>query len=399
MIDRYRIAVVGAGPAGTCFALTLLALGVDAREFVLIDRAKFPRQKLCGGAVPYRGTKLLAQFLPGMTPPAQTQQLALRARIRNRNAHGACEERIVREPGPQWLYDREVLDAALLEECRKRGVAVRDASPVQELTPIRDGWRVATEKFAIDAEWVIGADGAGGVTRRAAKLEAGIIGRLLEGVFEPVAATPDDDTLIFDFDPIFDGIPGYAWIFPYPKPGASNVWKIGIMDGRGQVPGARLREWTDAYAKRHGFRALDAKLSGWPEHFYSRRTKAHLPGLLLIGEAHGIDPLLGEGITPAIQNAIYAAGRLRGALDAGSKKIPNYETGFLLTEEGWNLFFQEFLANRLYGPHGLHWIEFFFRSPDLARLGESGRLTYGKLARHAPQLVTAWLKAKLRRPA
>lgn len=389
MSDRYRIAVVGAGPAGTCFVLTLLALGVEARDLVLIDRAKFPRQKLCGGGIPYRGTKLLAQFLPDAAPPAVTQRLALRSRL---------GERIVREPGPQWLYDRAVLDAALLEECRKRGVAVRDASPVQELTPIRDGWRIATEKFAIDAEWVIGADGAGGVTRRAVKLEGGIVGRLLEGVFEPITATPDRDTLVFDFDPIFDGIPGYAWIFPYPKPGAQNVWKIGIMDGRGKIPGTRLREWTQAYAQRNGFRALEDKLAGWPEHYYSRRTKAHLPGLILIGEAHGIDALLGEGITPAIHSAMYAARRLRSALDAGRRTIPNYETGFLFTEEGWNLFFQEFLANRLYGPHGLHWIEFFFRSPDVARLGGSGRLVYGKLARHAPQFLAAWGKDALRWP-
>lgn len=387
MTDRYRIAIVGAGPAGTCFALTLLTLGVDARDLLLVDRAKFPRQKLCGGGIPYRGTKLLAQFLPRVTPPAVTQKLALRSRL---------GERILREPGPQWLYDRAELDFALLEECRKQGIAVCEESPVRSITSKSDGWQIETDKFVITTDWLIGADGANGVTRRAAKLAGGITGRLLEGVFEPTSSTPKSDTLIFDFDPIFDGIPGYAWIFPYPKPGGSNLWKIGIMDGRGHTPGARLREWTQRYAERNGFRALDAKLAGWPEHYYSRRTPAHRPGLILIGEAHGIDPLLGEGITPAMQNAIYAARRLRSALDAGTKKISNYETGFLCTEEGWNLFFQEFLANRLYGSQGIHWIELFFRSPEIARLGESARLTYGKLARHAPQLLTAWWLDTLR---
>lgn len=387
MTDRHRIVIVGAGPAGTCFALTLLTLGIEARDILLVDRAKFPRQKLCGGGIPYRGTKLLAKFLPQATPPAITQKLALRSRL---------GERILREPGPQWLYDRAELDSALLEKCRTQGIHVREENSVRSITPISDGWQITTDTDSIAADWLIGADGANSTTRRASKLRGGITGRLLEGVFEPIHSTPKSDTLIFDFEPIFDGIPGYAWVFPYPKPGASPVWKIGIMDGRGNTPGAQLREWTQRYAERHGFRALDAKLAGWPEHYYSRRTQAHQPGLILIGEAHGIDPLLGEGITPAMQNAIYAAHRLRGALDAGTKKIPNYEAGFLCTEEGWNLFFQEFLANRLYGPKGLHWIELFFRSPEIAHLGESARLTYGKLVRHSPQLLSAWLCDALR---
>ena len=50
--------------------------------------------------------------------------------------------------------------------------------------------------------------------------DGGIVGRLVEAVYEPEDDNPHRaDTLYFDFDPILDGIPGYAWIFPYPKPG------------------------------------------------------------------------------------------------------------------------------------------------------------------------------------
>jgi len=388
MGDAHRIAVIGAGPAGTCFALALLKLGVDPGDILLFDRALFPRQKLCGGAITHRGTVLLQSLVGVLPQPTETQQLEVRSRL------GTL---VLREPGPQWLYDRHLLDFELVKECRKCGVEVRDGAAVTELSPCAGGWRIATDAGASTAEWVIGADGANGITRRAAKLDAGITGRLIEGVFEIERGSVNPDRLIFDFEPIFDGIPGYAWIFPYPKPGVSNLWKIGIMDGRGVTAGSRLREWTEAYAERNGFRAVESKLAGWPERYYSRRLKAHRPGLILIGEAHGIDPLLGEGITPAVQTALYAAKRLQRALDRGQQRIRGYEFGFLMSEEGWNLYFHEFLADRLYGPDGARWLELLFESPEIQRLGMLGETGDGKMARRAPQLIKALLRHTLRR--
>jgi glycine/D-amino acid oxidase-like deaminating enzyme len=49
-----RIAVVGAGPAGTSFVLYALRQGVAAEDLVLLDKATFPRPKLCGGGISER---------------------------------------------------------------------------------------------------------------------------------------------------------------------------------------------------------------------------------------------------------------------------------------------------------------------------------------------------------
>ena len=201
---------------------------------------------------------------------------------------------------------------------------------------------------------------------------------------------PTPDTLLFDFDPVFDGIPGYAWIFPYPN---SGHYKIGIMDGRGVISGDRLRAWTDDFAERHGYRRVDAKIAGWPEHFYAPSNKAHIEGLVLVGEAWGIDPLLGEGIAPSLEMAEYAAKRLVGA---SSRRIRGYERDFMRTVPGRNLLFQHYLANMIYGAKPTRWARVLFSHTYMRELAMRGTESYGRLARRLPGLVGTYVLQALR---
>ena len=385
-----RVAIVGAGPAGTSFALHALARGVDPADLVLYDRAVFPRPKLCGGALTTRGTELLAElgFVPGGR--METTQLRFQSRL------GAF---CVRERGPQWLYDRSHLDAQMIARVREAGVQVRQDEAVRALSVDAQSVTLQTSKGQPSYEWVVGADGARGVVARGAGLGGGIVGRLVEAVYEPTDPGSGSDELLFDFDPVLDGIPGYAWSFPYPKPrvpgeAASEVlgghYKIGIMDGRGITSGALLRGWTEAFAARNGFRRVDAKLSGWPEHYYSHRTRAHAPGVLLTGEAWGIDPLLGEGIAPALELSRYAAGRLKEALDNGSRSLSHYERDFQSTEPGRNLRFHERLANLLYGNNPQRWLRVLFQHQYMRELAEGGTEAYGRLEKHSWKLARSY---------
>jgi flavin-dependent dehydrogenase len=379
---RRRIAIVGAGPAGSATALGLLERGVDPEDLVVLDKARFPRPKLCGGALTWRGTAALGALIGELPGGLRTSSLLFRS---------ALGELAIVERGPQWVYDRAVLDAALLGAVKERGVEVREEAPVSGLEPARDGWTVRTGRVAETYRWVVGADGACGISRRAAKLPGGRIGRLVEAVYAPRSGAPDATALLFDFDPILEGIPGYAWVFPYPSgDGPSGLYKLGVMDGRGTVPGSTLRAWLARFAARRGFQLVDEKLAGWPERLYTHGARGHLPGLVLVGEAFAIDPLLGEGIAPALAHARYAAERLREALDAGRSVIPAYERRFIRTEEGRNLRFQTYLSDLLYGPNGPRWLRVLFELPRLRALGASGREAYGRLARHAPSLVAAY---------
>ncbi|MGH9113463.1 MAG: NAD(P)/FAD-dependent oxidoreductase, partial [Acidimicrobiales bacterium] len=50
------VAVIGGGPAGTAAAITLARAG---REVALVDRARFPRDKICGDGLTTGALRLL----------------------------------------------------------------------------------------------------------------------------------------------------------------------------------------------------------------------------------------------------------------------------------------------------------------------------------------------------
>ncbi|MDH5493927.1 MAG: hypothetical protein OEY14_18395, partial [Myxococcales bacterium] len=227
------------------------------------------------------------------------------------------------------------------------------------------------------------------------------LGRLIEGIFEARPGAGGEgglrrDSLIFDFDPITAGIAGYAWIFPMPGPRGAGLWKVGMMDGRGRSSGGALRGWLSAFAERSGLRPAEGKVGGWPERFFQPGARAHRPGLCLVGDAWGVDPLLGEGLAPSLEMSRFAARRLKRALDRGRSSLGAYALAFLNTEEGRNLSFQRLLANRLYGRHPFRWMRALFSNAELRRRAGSGQEAYGRLLPLAPRLLGSFAEQVLR---
>ncbi|MCA9578934.1 MAG: hypothetical protein KC668_26065, partial [Myxococcales bacterium] len=131
--------------------------------------------------------------------------------------------------------------------------------------------------------------------------------------------------------------------------------------------------------------------------YYAPSTRAHVPGAILVGEAWGIDPLLGEGIAPALETAAYGATRLREALDGGTRVIRHYERRFKWTLAGRNLWFQAKLANLLYGPNPNRWLRVLFENQTLLRLASGGTEQYGRLAKTLPRLLLGYAGQVLRK--
>ena len=367
------IAILGAGPSGTSLALSLISLGVEPADITLLDKARFPRPKLCGGAITFNGTQALQRLLPGRPAGGLiTPHLHFKSEL---------GEFPLREPGAQWLYDRAALDEALLQRCRALGVRVREEAKVTSLSLSHDSWQVKTSGWSERFSWVVGADGANGISRRAVGLPTGTLGRLLEGVFE--GSDPCPGVLQFDFSPLYQNIPGYAWVFPHPND--PKLYKVGIMDGRGVVPGSALKRWLLDFAHKKQLRPLQTNVSGWPEHYFAPLRLAHKRRFLLTGEALGIDPLLGEGIGPSIAISAYAAKRLKQALDKRRDDCFGYEAGLVATEVGQSLCAQTLLASWLYGPKPRRWLRVLFDGP-VRTLAGSGLVSYGKFNRTMPLL-------------
>src|SRR5436190_93759 len=107
-----RIAIIGGGPAGSALALGLVERGVDPGDLVVIDKARFPRPKLCGCGITFRGTEVIEALIGKPPGGADTRAIHFRS---------ACGEVVIQERGPQWVYDRGELDDTLLNAVKARG--------------------------------------------------------------------------------------------------------------------------------------------------------------------------------------------------------------------------------------------------------------------------------------
>src|SRR5690348_5292405 len=115
MVPRYDAVVVGAGPAGSTCALRLSRAGA---KVLLVDRARFPRDKPCGGAV----TRRAALNLPCDVSPVVEDVVTVADLV---GADGTLRTRDSSEP-IAYMTQRRRLDHYLLEQAAAAGVEVRD---------------------------------------------------------------------------------------------------------------------------------------------------------------------------------------------------------------------------------------------------------------------------------
>src|SRR5262245_28771520 len=117
------VVIAGAGPAGIATAVALKRRAPSVSVLV-IDRAKFPRSKPCGGGLTGHAEAAMAALGLELTVPSEP---APRARVR----FGAVE-REVTLGRPVRIVRREEFDASLVAQARALGVEVREGAPLQD---------------------------------------------------------------------------------------------------------------------------------------------------------------------------------------------------------------------------------------------------------------------------
>jgi menaquinone-9 beta-reductase len=304
------VVVVGAGPAGTAAAITLARAG---REVTLVDRARFPRDKVCGDGLTAGALRLLEGLGldPGAVPSWQRVDDVV---VRGPSGH----EVTFPLPRGQGTYAavarRSDLDAALVERARTVGAKVLDGHACSGVTEHADEAVVAVDDVGeLSAGFVVAADGMWSPVRKHLGFATpGYRGEwhAFRQYFTGVGPRAASELVVW-FEP--DLLPGYAWSFPLPG-GRANVG-FGIQRG-GKV--ARIQDmatiWPDLLARPH-IRAVlgDAARPESPHRAWP--IPARIAGAVLTGErtlfvgdaATATDPLTGEGIGQALLTGVLAA--------------------------------------------------------------------------------------------
>lgn len=310
-IKPVDVLIAGSGPAGVSTALHLVQIDPAwAGRITLVDKAVHPREKLCGGGVTQLGEQVLAglglQFEPPHLPVREVW-------LRFGEATFALRDnpvfRVVR---------RDSFDQWLAQQSERQGVELRQGEAVTAITPRADYVEVVTERATFQARTLVAADGSHSFVRRKLDWSGQTrMARLLE-VLTPEQAEQRfefrEGVAIFDFSPMAAGLQGYYWDFPSLVEGQPFMNR-GVFDSRARPerPRAPLKETLQVALAERQRRLEDYPLKGHPIHWFDPRGEFARPRILLAGDAAGVDPLLGEGISFALAYGEVAAAAIAEA--------------------------------------------------------------------------------------
>jgi geranylgeranyl reductase family protein len=287
--------VVGAGPAGSTAAYRLARGGASV---LLVDKARFPRDKPCGGGLTLRAARLLPFSVdPVVEDVVDRFELRLNygSSFERTSAHALC-----------LMTQRRRLDDFLARKAEEAGAEFRDGASLTF-----DDGRAVVDGERVDAGVIVGADGVNGATSRAFGLARDHgHGVALEG------NAPLDSRyrgrLVLELG-VVPG--GYAWVFP-----KGDHVNVGV--GGWESEGPRLRDHLRRLCSVHriDYGALtDVRGYRLP---YRRSDSRFANGrVLLVGDAAGlVDPLTGDGMYEAFVSARAAAETVL------ADKLPSYES-------------------------------------------------------------------------
>jgi geranylgeranyl reductase family protein len=349
----HDIVIVGAGPAGCAAAVELAnADAALARRVLLLDKAVFPRPKLCAGALSTdTDAELRALGIEIDVPavPVHTTQFLLptgRLTFNQRN-----QFRVVR---------RTDFDHALLKAAQMRGIVVHQGEPVIDVVPSPDRVLVRTSEGEYCAKVVIAADGANSKVR--ARLNLSRTGRLMiameihSAFVEASTHKLEENMAVLDLRILDHGLPGYCWVFPAVNQNFREI-SIGVMAAPfGSREHPALKTVFSNWLKDFGFDLPDLKIASHPSLRYESKAVCSLHRVLLAGDAAGVDPLFGEGIVSALGCGRIAAKAAFDALRSENFSLSTYERRLRLSAIGSLMRRRRMIARRLY------------QNPKLARI-------------------------------
>ena len=316
MKSTYDAVIVGSGPAGATCALYAAHLGLNV---LLVDRARFPRDKVCGDAIPPRSAACLGEL--GLLDALRQAPHLLVGGVTFSSPNGDLATIPLTAPDTDrqklwYMCRREVFDNILFQAARER-VEVREGFSVEGL--YLEGGRVcgvagvdsAGTPVEIKAEIVVGADGSNSVVGRRQGMCERDPGHWVIATRAYYRGVKDlTDALEIHFTR--DVYPGYFWIFPL-EDGLANVG-LGMLHGDLKKRKINLKKAHLAATTSPFFRARfqDAEmlgsLAGWTLPLGSKRRTVHGDGFVLVGDAAGlVNPFTGEGIGNAMCSGKLAA--------------------------------------------------------------------------------------------
>ena len=330
--------IVGAGPAGSTAALYAHKLGLNC---ILLDKAVFPRDKICGDALSGKSVRLMRELnlLEGVEKlegseinritfgsPSHSQfDVHLKG---NKNNDFITKGYVV----PRKIFDNFLFKKADELTETRQGFTVNDIIYENDNISGVKGTNIEGKEEILNAPIIMGCDGANSIIAR----KLGLYEMDMENTavaircyYEGVEGLSNQIELHY----VSEVKPGYFWLFPAGNDKA-NIG-IGLSKNDAKKEDRTLRQIMDEIVQSDYFRSRFGnarpleKPVGWNLPLGRIQRKNHGNGFMLLGDAAGlVDPFTGEGIGNAMVAAKYAmqvASKAKNHKDYSERSFSEYD--------------------------------------------------------------------------
>ena len=334
----YDVIIVGAGPAGSTAALYAHRLGLNC---ILLDKAVFPRDKICGDALSGKSVRLMRELnlLEGVEElegseinritfgsPSHSQfDVHLKG---NKNNDYITKGYVV----PRKIFDNFLFKKADELTETRQGFTVNDIIYENDNISGVKGTNIEGKEEILNAPIIMGCDGANSIIAR----KLGLYEMDMENTavaircyYEGVEGLSNQIELHY----VSEVKPGYFWLFPAGN-GKANIG-IGLSKNDAKKEDRTLRQIMDEIVQSDYFRSRFGnarpleKPVGWNLPLGRIQRKNHGNGFMLLGDAAGlVDPFTGEGIGNAMvaaKHAMQVASKAKNHKDYSERSFSEYD--------------------------------------------------------------------------
>ncbi len=300
--------VVGAGPAGATAAYNLAKQG---RSVLVLEKAGFPRYKPCGGGV---SPAIASWFDFDFTPVIKNTVSQVKYTWKLEDP----VEIKLKDVTPMWMVRRDEFDNFLLQQAIGKGAELKDNTKVTGISWQDAQWQVKTTNGEFTSSYLIAADGVNGPMANWLGMpqKQKVVAASLEVSAE--VSERRQNLAYFDFGSLKNG---FMWSFP--KADGYSFSGAYVRDKKGNP--TELKTQLTNFAQKFGVDLSQSQYTEFSLNLWQENHSLDTNHALIAGEAAGVvDPLIGEGIRPAIFTGRKAAEAIIQALEGQESALAAY---------------------------------------------------------------------------
>ena len=327
----FDVAIIGCGPAGNMLAYNLGTKGV---KVLLLEKAKLPRNKICGGGISRKTIEKV-----GYSVDEVIEKEMIGAYLTFRNEVIAYKYM----PGVGLMVKRAEFDYFMTRKAVDAGVKLCEETEFESYEEKPEYVEVKTNNGIFRAKVLVGADGVYSKLRKIMHPSKKILlGHAILALLYPRDGMLESFGMNSMFD--FGGIlAGYGWIFP-----KKDHFNIGLFKTRNSKNNMKMKSILYEFISRNrvlrNYEHIDIKGSSIPLKPISKDLA--IGRVLLVGDAAGFgESFYGEGIYYAVWSANIASDAI---LDYLEKSIPLESYNKRIRVISHNLFFSRLTARIFY---------------------------------------------------